>query len=396
VNRHGAEELFGREQVERGRRYHRPLYVVLAANTAAGIGVLAALTFAGPGLGGWPWWAAALTIGTLAVVAPSLAHTPLAFWFGHVPERRWGFSTQSSRGWAADRAKALVVGVVLTVPLLVGLVGLARALPQPWPVAAAAGAAVVVLFVGLVAPVVIEPIFNRFAPLSDDALAADLRDLALRAGTPVRDILVADASRRTRKVNAYVSGLGPTRRVVLFDTLLEQTDPRETSLVVAHELGHRKAGHLLKGTLLGMVGAAAAVVCLWALLRWPGLLEAMGAEGPGDPRVIPFVLLLFSALEVAALPAGAAIARRWERQADAVSLDLTHDVEAFEQAHRRLAVANVADLDPPLLVYLLLFTHPTQPERIAYGRRGALERADQPPSTGLTRVRRRRGRGRAC
>jgi STE24 endopeptidase len=373
VDSNGAEELFGREQVERGRRYHRPLYLVLAANTAVGIGVLAALAFAGPGLGGWPWWAAALAIGALAVVAPSLARTPLAFWFGHVRERRFGFSTQSVRGWAADRAKALVVGVVLTVPLLLGLVGLARALPELWPVPAASAAALAVLAVGFVAPLVIEPIFNRFAPLQDESLAADLRGLALRAGTPVRDILVADASRRTRKVNAYVSGLGRTRRVVLFDTLLGQTEPRETRLVVAHELGHRKAGHLLKGTLLGMAGAAAAVVCLWVLLRWPGLLESIGAQGPGDPRVIPFVLLFFSALEVAALPVGAAIARRWERQADAISLDLTHDVEAFEQAHRRLAVANMADLDPPLVVYVLLFTHPTQPERIAYGRRRARE-----------------------
>jgi STE24 endopeptidase len=373
VDAHVAEQLFGREQVERGRRYHRPLYVVLAANAAIGLGVLAAVAFAGPRLDGWPWWAAALALGALAVVAPSVARTPLAFWAGQVRERRFGFSTQSARGWAADRAKALVVSLVVTVPLLLGLVGLARALPELWPVPAAFGAAFAVLALGFIAPVVIEPIFNRFSPLADESLADDLRDIALRAGTPVRDILVADASRRTRKANAYVSGLGRTRRIVLFDTLLGQAEPRETRIVVAHEFGHRKAGHLLKGTLLGMAGAAAAVVCLWALLLWPGLLQAIGAAGPRDPRVIPLVLLFLSVVEVATLPGGAAVARRWERQADAISLDLTHDLQAFEQAHRRLAAANLADLDPPLPVYLLLFTHPTQPERIAYGRRRARE-----------------------
>jgi STE24 endopeptidase len=363
-----AEGLFGRDQVERGRRYHRPLYLGLAANTAIGLGVLAALAFVGPDPESWPWWAAACALAALAVVAPSLARTPLAFWAGHLRERRFGFSTQTALGWFADRAKGLAVGLAITVPLMLGFVVLARALPELWPVAAAGGAAAAILVVGFLAPVAIEPLFNRFVPLADAELAGELRSLADRAGTPIQDVLVADASRRTRKVNAYVSGLGRTRRVVVFDTLLEQADPRETRLVVAHELGHRKAGHLVKGTLLGMVGAAAGVFCIWALLRWPALLDAIGATGPGDPRVVPFVLLAISVLELAALPAGAALSRRWEREADALSLELTHDPDAFEEAHRRLAVANLADLDPPRLAYVLLFTHPTQAERIASAR----------------------------
>src|SRR5205823_1445112 len=120
----------------------------------------------------------------------------------------------------------------------------------------------------------------------------DLRAIAERAGVPVREVLVADASRRTTKANAYVSGLGRTRRVVLFDTLLEQAEPPEVRLVVAHELGHRRAGHVAKLTALSAAAAAGFVAILWALL----------GTRVADPRPIPLVLLVGLALELATLP----------------------------------------------------------------------------------------------
>ena len=158
---------------------------------------------------------------------------------------------------------------------VIALVGLARAFPSWWPAVAAPLAALAVLGIGFVAPVVLEPLFNRFEPLADEALARDLRGLGERAGVPVREVLVADASRRTTKVNAYVSGLGSTRRVVLYDTLLARSTPAELRLVVAHELGHRRYRHPAKATALGMVGAAVAVVVLWAALPDPFVLKRL-------------------------------------------------------------------------------------------------------------------------
>jgi STE24 endopeptidase len=155
----------------------------------------------------------------------------------------------------------------------------------------------------------------------------------------------------------------------VFDTLLAEADAPELHLVVAHELGHRRARHVAKQTVLGMLGAAAFVLAAWALLSWGALLSALEARDAGDPRVIPFVLLLGSVLGLATSPLGAALSRRWERQADGFSLDLTADAAAFESTHRRLALANLADLDPPRPAYVFWFTHPTPPERIAYGRR---------------------------
>jgi STE24 endopeptidase len=181
-------------------------------------------------------------------------------------------------------------------------------------------------------------------------------------------MLVTDASRRTTKYNAYVSGLGPTRRLVLFDTLLEDAPRGELRGVVAHELGHRRFGHVAQGTGLAMLGAAAGVLVLWLVFEWDGLVSAAGATGMGDPRAVPLVMLVPWVLEIAALPFETWLSRRWERQADRFALELTHDGAALEGMHRRLALANLADLDPPRLLYVLLFTHPTPGERIAAAR----------------------------
>src|SRR5262249_36951003 len=156
-------------------------------------------------------------------------------------------------------------------------------------------------------------------------------------------------------------GLGSTRRVVLFDTLADEAPPAEVRLVVAHELGHRRARHVAKGTALGIVGAAAFVLVLWAG-------DAAGWRGVAGPRVDSFVLLLAACLETLVAPLGSALSRRWERQADDFSLALTGDPSAFESTHRRLALSNLADLTPPRLVYLAWFTHPTEPERILRAR----------------------------
>jgi len=169
---------------------------------------------------------------------------------------------------------------------------------------------------------------------------------------PVRDVLVADASRRTRKVNAYVSGIGRTRRVVVWDTLLSA--PRdELEVVVAHELGHRRMRHVSQGTALAMLGAALFVVVLRLVRPHP------------EPHDAALVLLVGSLLELATLPFGSALSRRWERAADRFSLRLTADGSAFARVHRRLALANLSDLKPPKWLYYALFTHPTPPERLA-------------------------------
>ncbi|MGB2874075.1 MAG: M48 family metalloprotease [Gaiellaceae bacterium] len=368
-----ASDLFAPEEIERARAYHRPLYRALVVDVALELGVLAAIAFGPPGdwlsaATGGSWWARTLELTALVTGVGTLVRLPLSCWSGWVYERRWGFSMQTLRAWLWDRLKGLLLGTALTSAGFVLLLGSVHAWPSAWPAVAAPGAAAFALVLSLLAPLLFERLFNRFWPLPDAVLAAELRELSVRAGVPVRTLLVADASRRTRKHNAYVSGLGPTRRLVLFDTLLADVPRGELRGVVAHELGHRRNRHVAAGTLLAMLGAAAAVLILWGALSWHWLIAAAGASAPGDPRVVPLVLLVLWLLELGALPFETWVSRRWERTADRFALDLTGDGDAIEQLHRRLALANLSDLDPPPLLYALLFTHPTPPERIAAAR----------------------------
>ncbi len=345
---------FTAEEVERARGYHRPLYLTLPLDLALSLGVLCFFSFVRAPTWG-PWWVAAPLLTLLVVAVGSLVRTPLAYWRGFLRERRYGFSTETARAWGIDRLKGLAIGGVLGAVGILGLVALARAFPGWWALPAALGAALLVLLMSFVAPVVLEPIFNKFEPLPDRELASDLQALAERVGVPIREVLVADASRRTTKLNAYVSGLGRTRRLVLFDTLLERGKLRGLRLIVAHELGHRRYGHIVKATALAVAGAVLGVLAVWAVL----------GTGVAEPAVAPRVMLVVALLELIALPFEALLSRRWERQADRFSLEATDDFEAFVDVHRDLAIANLADLDPPRAVYAILFSHPTPPERIA-------------------------------
>jgi STE24 endopeptidase len=318
-----------------------------------------------------PKWAFAASYAALILLVIAALRFPLAYWRGFVHEHRWGFSTQTLRSFLWDWSKGVTVLVSLTAATLLAFVEVASALPHAWPAVAAAAAAALVLVLSFLGPVVFEPLFNRFRPLEDAELAEDLRGLSVEAGVPVRDVLVADASRRTRKENAYVSGLGRTRRVVVYDTLLSRAGGRDVRVVVAHELGHRRLRHVALGTALGAAGAIAAVVILALLLRDHAVLAAIGAEGAGDPRVIPFLLLAVSAMGLATAPAGAAVSRRWEAAADRFSVELTGDREGFAEMERSLAIANLQDLDPGRVVYAFLFSHPAPAERIEAARLAA-------------------------
>lgn len=363
--------FFTEEQIARANDYQGPRYAAFAIGTVIGMAVLAALAFTRAGdlllrpVRSWPWPLAAAAAVVLTSLAVALARSPVSFWRGYLHERAWEFSTQSVAGWFGDWAKAFGVSAGIGALVLAGLVAAIRLLPRAWPVVAAVAGAVVVVLLSYLAPVLFEPLFNRFTPLEDRELTRDLMALADRAGVPVREVLVADASRRTTKENAYVSGIGATRRLVVYDTLLRKADRDEVALVVAHELGHRREHHVEWGTLLGALATAAGVLVLWLLLRSDAVLRAVHAAVPGDPRIVPFVIFVATVLNLATLAPSNWLSRRFERSADRFALELTGDREAYIRTERGLALRNLADLDPGPVAYRLLFTHPDPAERIS-------------------------------
>ena len=369
------------DQVARGRSFHATLRP--AAYSALAVGLLVALVLgltplgsrlvelAGRPLGGH--WAAQAVLGGLAVMLlADLLTLPFAAWRQTVLTR-YGLSTQGWGGWTIDLLKSYAVSAVIGGLVLLGFYSVIRLAPRWWWAFGAAGAAGLVVLLSFVLPVLVEPVFNKFTPMEPGPLRSELISMAARDGVPVRDVLVADASRRTRAVNAYVSGLGPTRRVVVYDTLLREATPEEVTSVVAHELGHAKDRDVRVGTLTGALGAAAAVVALYLIGSWPPLLRLAGVDQVAEPRAFPLLIALVTVVGLIATPVQALVSRRVEARADAHALVLTGDPATFEAMQRRLAGVNLVDPDPPRWEYLYSASHPSTVERMAAARAYARE-----------------------
>lgn len=325
-----------------------------------------------------------IVLGTMALTTLlRVAGLPFDIW-GESVLRRYGLSTQSWPAWLVDQAKSLAVTwVIYTIALLL-LYALTRRFPRYWWTGAAAGGFVLVVFASFVYPLAVEPVFNKFHSLPAGQLRGDLLAMARRDGVPVKDVLVADASRRTTSLNAYVSGFGSTRRIVLYDTLLK-SPPAQVESIVGHELGHAKRDDVLWGTLVGALGVAGAMCLLYLLMTSPRLLRGAGLDpgGPGaggtgpdarrgggaaDPRSIALVLALVTAGTTLAAPVQNLVSRHIEARADAHALDLTRDPSTFVSMQHALSVRNISDLDPDTAEYVLWLTHPSAPDRIAMAR----------------------------
>lgn len=314
-----------------------------------------------------PWIARVLGGGLLVLLLSDVITLPFAAW-RHTVLVRYGLSTQGWGAWSVDLLKGYAVGAVLAAVALLGFFGLTRLFPQWWWALGAAGAALLVVLLSFIFPVLVEPVFNKFTPMPESALRTELMALAQRDGVPVRDVLIADASRRTTAVNAYVSGIGPTRRIVVFDTLLGKAPEAEVTGVVAHELGHAKDNDVVTGTLIGALGAAGLVIGLYLIGGWGWLLKRAGVESIAEPRAIGLLLAIAAVAGLFAAPAQAFVSRLIEARADQHALELTRDPETFEQMQARLSLNNLGDPDPPAWEQFLFGSHPTTVERIAHAR----------------------------
>lgn len=342
------------------------------------LAVLAALALTGPGravvaaaaglAGGWaPGRVVLVAVAVQAVRAGvGLPFSVRAF----RQDARAGLATQRLGGFLRDWAKARAVGLVLVALPVTALVLGARWRPPGWPLVAAVAAVLLVLALAVAGPVLIEPLFNRFRPLEPGPLRARLLKLAATMGVPVRDVLVADASRRTTRVNAYVSGLGRTRRVVVYDTLLAGAGGStgaadEVALVAAHELAHVRHRDVLWGTVGSAALAAVSVLAAVALFDLEAVRRGFAVSGLGDPLAVPGLLLLAALGGLLAAPVASAISRWAEARADWVALEVTRDPVTAVAVERRLALENRADLRPNRLLVAMFASHPVTMARIA-------------------------------
>lgn len=309
-----------------------------------------------------PWWVQVV----LAVTVLSVLGRVLTLPFGVLLHRRSvdaGLSTQDWSGYARDVLTNQLVAIVATSVALVALVACARRWRRAWPAVAGGVLAVLVLAGSFAYPLVVEPLFNSFTPLPAGSLRSQILQLADEEGVHVDDVLVADASRRTTTLNAYVSGFGSTRRVVVYDNLVDDVPRDQTLSVVAHELAHARHDDVLSGSLLGAAGVLLAVGLLGVLVG--------GSDGGGvgvrrpDASVVPRVLALVALGSLLASPVQNTISRQIETRADVDALRTTQDPAAFVQLQKQLAVRSLADPTPPAWSQLWFGSHPTSLMRIA-------------------------------
>lgn len=359
---------FDDEEIARASRYARPQQALALAGGAIQLSALVAAILRAPreplARSSRPVTAGALTGAGLAV-GLTLLELPL----GAIARRRAmtvGLVTQSWRGWGTDLIKSTAIGAGLAGAAGGAVVVVTRRYPRAWWVPAAAGSTLVGVVFTTLAPLVLDPVFNDFTPLPEGETRTDVLELASAADVQVGEVYSVDASRRTTAANAYVTGLGPSKRVVLFDTLLDRYSRDEVRVVVAHELAHVRNRDVLRSVLYGAIVAPAAALAVQRL-SWTLSRER------GTPAALPALAL---AVGIVGVPTGLIanrLSRVVERRADEYSLELSDSPEAFISFERAISLQNLADLDPPRWITSLLATHPPTIERIgaalAYRRR---------------------------
>jgi len=240
---------------------------------------------------------------------------------------------------------------------------LMRLMPRRWPIPA--GALMITLsgVLVLITPVLITPLFYEVRPLDEPELRARVLALADRAGMHVDEVYVLNASVKTTRVNAYFTGFGDARRIVLYDTLLTDYTPDQVEVVLAHEMGHWYYRHMLVGVLVtGAVGWIGLFGLRWLLNRtW----RPLGLSGPADVATLPYVIAVIAIVTTLALPLYNGFSRYGERQADQFSLVASGKPEVFIQLFEKFAVQNLSVVDVPPWEKLVFYTHPPIVERVA-------------------------------
>jgi STE24 endopeptidase len=359
-----AGDYFTPQQLDRARDYRGPQRTILLASLALEGAVLILLIARPPQalvrLGRRPLRGAAA-----AGAALSIGLTVVGLPLSAVAEQRSrdvGLSTQNWGSWAGDVAKSTAIGAVIAAGGATLAVALIRRAPRRWWIP---GSAAIVGFSALLvfaSPVVIDPLFNKFTPLPEGRLRSEVLDLAKRADVDVGEVYRVDASRRTTATNAYVWGIGKTKRVVIYDNLIREYPDDQIRSVVAHEMSHVVHRDVPRGLLWLAIVAPAGTLLVKELAERMNRGRALGM-----PAALPALALSVALVSTTLGAASNVLSRRVEARADTYALDLTRDPAAFIGLTRSLAVTNLADPSTPRVFQIAFGTHPTTMQRIGAG-----------------------------
>lgn len=367
-----AAATFPAEVLAVVERYGMPRYLagLTSLVLASAVPILVVVTGPGRQLVAWlagperrPRPLAAFAVVGGIVVATAIVTLPIDLWRGYLHEQAWGFRTAGATGWWRDHV--LDIGIVTVVAGLVGagLLTAVRRWPASWHWGLVPIATVLAAAFALVLPLVVQPLFLSTQPLAPGPVHDAVAEVLTRAGEEELEVEVADASRRTTRSNAFVTGLGPTRRVVLFDNLVAAPAER-VAATVAHELAHREHRDIARGILLTASGALPVALVLRRLWRSRWAAERMPARSPSDPRLLAVALAVVAVAQLVGQPAANWVSRRAEASADHRAAELTDQPAALIELQRSFVLRDLAHPSPPGWVTLLWGTHPSVSQRI--------------------------------
>lgn len=299
----------------------------------------------------------------LFAIVTAIFNFPLAYYGGYVVPHQFNLTNQKFDAWLGDEAKALLIGMIISI-ILVPLALLAIRKFKRWWLVLAIGSIPVIITLFVIAPVFIDPVFNKFEPLKDQVLKRKLLDEAARAGIEGGRVYEVDKSKQTKTMNAYVTGLGPTKRIVMWDTLLAKLNHDEILAVMGHEMGHYVLHHLWQGVAWSVLGSfviffIAQHIYEWGLGRW-------GLTTPGDPASLPWLLIIVSTVSFIGAPIENGISRHYEHQSDVFGLELTHLNHATATAFVKFAEDSKVNPRPHAFIEFWRYSHPSLARRIDF------------------------------
>lgn len=283
---------------------------------------------------------------------------PLSYYAGFVVPHQFHLTNQSFGAWLGDEAKGLMVGLLFGVIVIPVALLLIRRYKRWW-LALWFASIPLSLLLFVIVPVVVDPVFNKFEPLQDQMLKQQLLDEASRAGIEGSRVYQVDKSKQTTTMNAYVTGLGPTKRIVLWDTLLAKMSHDEILAVMGHEMGHYVLHHVWQGLAWTIIGS------FFVLLFGQWIYER-GTPRRGDPASLPWLLIILSTITFLGAPVENGISRHYEHQADVFGLDLTHLNEAMASSFVKFAEDSKVNPNPSPFIEFWRYSHPSLQKRIDF------------------------------
>ncbi len=361
--------LLDKEKQRQARRYEREKRLLGLANMTLSLIILLGFYYSGLSallghlnIGGSVIWVFLIYVASFLMML-ALLGLPLSFYNGYIHEHKWNFSNLTIKRWIWEQVKAFLVGLILMIILLGLLFWIMDIFPQYWWLIGGLAFAFVSVVLATIFPVVILPIFNKYDPVQNKELTNALEKILSDGGLKSSGFFKEDMSRQTKKENAFLAGLGKTRRVVLGDNLMESMTTSEIESIIAHEVGHYKHRHIWKNLLIGTAqGLIVFFILNWAL---SALFPQFLSSTSWNLTLFPvFVILMGGVSSFLFGPLSNALSRCFESQADRYALKSIQDTKAFMTAMAGLADRNLSNAYPEWWVKWLYYSHPPIGERL--------------------------------